>query len=319
MTLVVKALLALLLLAIGGLAMAYGLAARAERQSGVAFPPEGQIIEVRGQKIHVVVRGDGPDVVLIHGASSNVRDFTFAFMDRLTDRFRVIALDRPGFGFSEASPPDGDTLADQARILSEAAVQLGAERPIVLGHSYGGAVAMAWALEHPDRLSALVIESGATMVWPGGIDRIYEILGTPLGRWVVAPVAAAILKADYVNNAIAQTFAPGTPPEGLADHIGGPLALRRETILINAHQRIDLYHQIEAQSARYDEITVPVEVLHGDADSTVSLDIHARGITAILPDATLTVLPGIGHNPHNAVPGDVEAAIDRAALRAGLR
>jgi pimeloyl-ACP methyl ester carboxylesterase len=69
---------------------------------------------------------------------------------------------------------------------------------------------------------------------------------------------------------------------------------------------------------RYGEIDVPVEILHGDADDTVPLAVHSEPLSRQLPNARLTVLPGVGHMLHHADPDAVEAAIDRAATRAGL-
>jgi pimeloyl-ACP methyl ester carboxylesterase len=124
---------------------------RREAAAERAFPPEGQFVEVSGgRRVHAVVRGHGPDLVLLHGASGNTRDFTFSFVDRVSDRYRVIVFDRPGHGYTDRADPASyaDSPAAQAAMLHEAAMALGAPRPIVLGHSYGGAVAMAWGLDH---------------------------------------------------------------------------------------------------------------------------------------------------------------------------
>jgi pimeloyl-ACP methyl ester carboxylesterase len=69
---------------------------------------------------------------------------------------------------------------------------------------------------------------------------------------------------------------------------------------------------------RYGEIGVPVEILHGDADDTVPLHVHSEPLSRQIPGATLTVLERIGHMPHHVAPDAVDAAIDRAARRAGL-
>jgi len=64
------------------------------------WPPEGQILDLGGRQVHAVVMGQGPDVVLIHGASGSTRDFTFGFAETLAHSYRVIILDRPGLGYS---------------------------------------------------------------------------------------------------------------------------------------------------------------------------------------------------------------------------
>ena len=106
---------------------------------------------INGSKVHYEVKGTGPDLILIHGALGNLRDMTFDLRDKLTNRYRVIAFDRPGFGYSDPLPNGDASLIGQALLLQKAAKEIGVTNPIVMGHSYGGAVAMSWAV-HPDIL-----------------------------------------------------------------------------------------------------------------------------------------------------------------------
>lgn len=282
-------------------------------------PPTGQLIEVGDTQVHARVTGSGPDLVLIHGSSGNLRDFTFDLVPRLAERYRVIAFDRPGLGHTGRLSPDGATITEQAGLLSRAAAELGAERPIVLGHSYGGAVALAWAVHHPDRVAALVTLSAASHPWDTGLGTYYSVLSHPVAGRIAIPLIAAWAGARQVRDSLAAVFAPQQVPEGYAAHFGPGLTLRPGSLRANALQRAGLLSEIEALSPRYDEITVPVEVLHGTADTTVGLEIHAARLARQVPAARLTRLEGVGHMPHHAVPGKVVDAVDRAAGRAGLR
>lgn len=298
-----------------------------EAAAEAAYPPEGQFVTVDGTRVHVVVRGQGPDLVLIHGASGNAREFTFSFMDRLASRYRVLAFDRPGLGytgrvserFSAAANRGAESPAEQARLLQAAAAQLGADRPLVLGHSYGGAVAMAWALERPQNVAGLIIVSGATQVWETGLSPQYPLLASTLGGSALVPIIAASDPTARAENALTAIFRPQVPPPGYAEHIGVSLALRRDTLRANARQVNTLKGHLEAMVPRYPSITQPVEILHGTADTIVGFDIHARPLSEQLPNARLTPLPGIGHMPHHVAATEVIAAIDRAARAAGLR
>jgi len=149
-----------------------------------AYPPIGRIVQVDGQPVHLLEKGrGGPPVILIHGASVNLRDWSFSLMDRLARTNRVIAVDRPGFGYSARGPGEWPP-AQQAAHLRAAVRQLGVERPIVVGHSWGGAVALAWALDFPNDVSGVVPVSGATMPW-GGVATVAQSLG--IGRLGVGP------------------------------------------------------------------------------------------------------------------------------------
>lgn len=283
------------------------------------FPPLGEKIEVDGVEVHAVVRGDGPDLVLIHGSSGNLRDFAFRIIDRLAQDYRVIALDRPGLGYSQRLGEDNETISDQARLLQKAAAQLGAERPIVLGHSYGGAVALAWAVEFPETLSALVLVAAPTQPWDGHVPFLYRMNGSAVGGALAVPLITAFVPQSYVHSQIRQVFAPEAMPEGYDDDVGAELATRRTALRANADQRVRLLAQITALQPRYDGLSLPIELIHGDADTTVGLAIHAHPFIAQVESARLAILEGAGHLPHHTHMDAFEGAIDRAAMRAGLR
>lgn len=283
------------------------------------FPPTGQIIEVEGKRIHAHVQGSGPDLILIHGASGNTRDFTFALVDRLAQDYRVIAFDRPGLGWSDSLGPDGISPSMQAAILQKAADQLGVTRPVILGHSYGGAVALAWALTDTPDIGALVILSGATMPWPGGLGAYYAITGSRIGAATVIPALTAFATPAQTDRVLQAIFEPQSAPPGYADYVGIGLTMRRDTLRVNAQQVTRLKPHVTRMSALYPRLTLPVEVLHGTADTVVPADIHAIPLTSRLPDANLVLIEGAGHMPHHTHPDEVIAAIHRAARRAGLR
>lgn len=290
-----------------------------EARAEAEFPPMGQFVEVDGHRVHGVVMGHGPDLVLIHGASGNTRDMTFDLAPRLAQKYRVIVLDRPGLGYTDRINRSGATITEQAALLQEAAEQLGAERPIVLGHSYGGAVALAWAVTRPEQIAALVDVAGAAKPWETGLSTYYRVLSHPVLGPLVIPVLTAFVRDERVERAVGEIFAPQEAPDGYLDYIGAGLTLRRHSLRANALQRANLLQEIEALHGRYDEITVPVEIVHGSADTTVGVTIHSEPLAHQIAGARLSVLEGIGHMPHHSDPQAVIKAIDRAAARAGLR
>jgi len=299
------------------------------REAGAeaSFPPTGQLIDVNGRQVHAHVEGRGPDLVLIHGASGNTRDFTFSFVDRLKDDYRVIVFDRPGLGWTDRVSDDfggpfntaAESPEQQAAFLQAAADQLGVRRPIVLGHSYGGAVALAWGLNRPDNTAALVVLAGASNPWPGGLGALYGVASSSIGGATVVPLIAAYAPKTRVDAALDGIFAPQSPPPGYADYIGAGLTLRRETLRANARQVNSLRPHVVDMSARYSTLPMPVEIVHGTADDVVPIHIHSEPLARQIPGAVLTRLDGIGHMPHHAAPDAVEEAIHRAAARARLR
>lgn len=291
------------------------------------YPPIGQIVTVEGQQVHVWVEGSGPDLVLLHGASGNLRDFTFDLAGRLTDRYRVVAFDRPGMGWTDR--PDGyggtgNTKGEspmlQAQILQKAADQLGVRNPVVVGHSYGGAVALAWGLERPEDTAALVLLGAVSMPWPGDLGALYSINSSAIGGATVVPLITAFAPDSRIDDVLGSIFAPQSAPEGYSDRVGVGLSLRRTSLRSNAQQVNTLRPHIVEMRAQYtDTLNMPIELVHGAADTTVPPQIHAQEFIKLVSQANLTMLPGVGHMPHHADPQATVAAIDRAAGAATLR
>lgn len=297
-----------------------------EAEANRTYPAQGRIIDVDGTPVHVLVAGNGPDLVLIHGASGNVRDWTFDFVDRVSDRYRVIMVDRPGLGWTGRLPGKGgawnagaESPMEQARVLQKAVDIVGVETPIVLGHSFGGSIAMAWALSRPQDTAAVVMVSAVSNPWPGDLGWTYTVVGSPAGGALLVPLASAFVPQSFVDSSIESIFAPQAAPEGYAHEVGAALVLRRFSMRANAQQVNTLRPHIVKMSQNYPGLEMPFEIVHGDADTIVPLDIHARPLSQQVRNANLTVLEGIGHMPHHVAPDAVEAAIDRAASRAGLR
>src|SRR5918911_2353845 len=144
--------------ALGGAALYSSAKARdAERQ----HPPIGRFIDVDGVRLHYIEKGKGDPVVLIHGNGTMIQDFTVSgLVDRLSERYRVIVFDRPGFGYSERPRNRVWTPSAQAELLRKALDQLGVDRPVVLGHSWGTLVAVALGLARPAQGRGLGLVAG---------------------------------------------------------------------------------------------------------------------------------------------------------------
>lgn len=305
---VLRAAGAALLVAAGGGVLASRRAAAREAAAEAAYPPEGRILHVGGTRVHALSLGQGPDVVLIHGAGGNLRDFSFALMGRLAGRFRVTAFDRPGLGWTDPVPGAEDP-GVQAALLRAAADALGIGRPIVLGHSFGGIVAMAWALADPAAVAGVVLVGGVSMPWPGGVDRWYHLTGGPLGAALAVPFVTAFATEAQVRASVAGTFAPAPVPPGYLDHIGAGLTLRRTTLRENGRQVLRLKPHVAAMAQRYPGLDVPIQAIHGTADRTVRADIHAIPLSRTAPRVTLTLIEGAGHMPHHTHPDAVAQSV----------
>ena len=279
------------------------------------FPPTGAFVTIEGARLHYRQAGSGPDLVLIHGSSGNIRDFDFGLFEALTANYRVTAFDRPGLGHSD--PIADPSIAAQVHLIKAAAAKLGITNPLVVGQSYGGALALEWGLEGGP--AGLVLISSPSLPWPGDLDPWYQLTNTRIGGALAPWIAAAWVPRTYVDGSLISIFVPNKVPKDYAAKIGSALTIRAASLAANAAQINTLREQLIEIEPLYAGLTLPIELIHGDADTIVPLKIHSGPLSRLLPDAVLTILPGLGHMPHHAALPEVLAAINRAATRAGLR
>jgi len=280
-------------------------------------PPEGEFVALTEGQLHAIVRGEGPDLVMIHGANGNARDFSFDLVARMAEDFRVIAFDRPGFGYSDDFGEPLSPMA-QAEILRRGAEQLDIQNPIVLGHSYGGAVALAWALDAGDDIAGLTLLAPASHPWPGELGLWYRVSASPLGQHVILPMVANLTPRAFLKASLERVFQPDPVPDGYLDHLGADLTLRTNQLQINARQVDSLKGYLEDMSPEYAALDVPIEVIHGREDRTVGLQYHAERLEEDVERVNLNRVDGMGHLPHHADPELVAETIRRTAERAGV-
>jgi pimeloyl-ACP methyl ester carboxylesterase len=286
------------------------------------YPPAGRFVEVAGGRLHVVEmapQGREPEatVLLLHGASGSSGDPMTALGERLARRFRVVAVDRPGSGWSDRIGGAGAASpATQARIMRAALRDIGIERAIVVGHSWAGALALNLALDHADVVSGLVLLAPVSHPWPGGgISWYYRPATWPvLGRlllWTVTTPAGLLL----MKPTLSVVFAPQAPPAGYLDRSRIPLVLRPRAFRANAEDVSGLYAFVVEQSRRYGAIRAPTAIVSGDADTIVWTNLHSRSLEREIPGARLVILPGVGHMPHHAAPDIVAREIEAVAAK----
>ena len=292
---------------------------------GAKFPPQGVFVAVEGGRLHLTQRAAiGPEraiVLLLHGASGNQADMMLPLGDRLAAKgFRVIAIDRPGLGWSDR--PDGRADASparQAQLIRSAMGKIGVSRAIVVGHSLAGALAVNLALDHADFTSGLVLVAPVTHPWPGGVAWYYHLAAAPVAGDIFTRLFSLPLGLASLNAGIAGVFAPQPPPPDYAGGTGVELVLRPASFMANSQDVAQMKAFVTAQSLRMGQIRVPTAIITGDSDGVVLAHIHSDGSARDIPGATLTVLPGVGHSPHHADPDAVvrviEAVADRGAAR----
>jgi pimeloyl-ACP methyl ester carboxylesterase len=278
------------------------------------YPAQGQTIEVAGATLNVLDIGprDGasPPIVIIHGASSNLETMRQPLGDLLAQQHRVILIDRPGHGWSPRERLDDSTPAIQARMIDEALEKMGLSPAIFLVHSWAGALGARMALDYPQRVAGLMMLAPVAYPWRGGVGWYNKLVTTPVIGPLLAYTITLPLGYSLTESGARNVFLPQIMPTDFVESTATPLLLRPREFLANARDLVTLKAAVAEQAPRYGNIRVPVVVITGDADKTVSPTIHSRPFAAALPDAKLIVLPGVGHIVQNAAPELVAREID---------
>lgn len=271
-----------------------------------------QFVEAAGVATHVEAWGpeDADGVLLIHGASSDVGLWSPTIVPALQDRFRLVAYDRPGMGFTEKRPAHAERLAVQAQVAADVIGATGLRKPIVVAHSWGGAVALRLALDHPDRIGGLVLIAPVAYEWPGGVSWHIYWSDNPLIGGLFNDVLSRPFAAGAARSGMVAAFAPSLPPENYLERASVLRAVRPAAMAANAKDLIVAKREVIAQQARYPEISVPVGILTGVGDSVVSPTIHSLALSRTLPDVRLYLLEGVGHLPHEAQPAKLVELLD---------
>jgi pimeloyl-ACP methyl ester carboxylesterase len=300
----------IVVLAIAGLIGALWLNTYIEvRRVTSSFKPAGNFTLVDGVQLHYVGAGEGSAVVLLHGNPGSTQDFDRILLPLTRDR-RVIAFDRPGHGYSQRPSGDDAKPSGQARLLHGALQQLGVRRPVFIGHSWGGALALIYVLEYPNDVAGIVLVGTRAFAQPGHDDPLYRLMRTPVLRDVFERTLLLPVGRRIVEQRMAQAYAPDrVPPVELA--AAQALWLRPGQVEATVWDTQNLQRELPLYSGRYGEVRVPVAIIVGDHDelATQSFSLHQS-----IPHSVLTILRGRGHMVLKTRPNTVVDAVRNLTL-----
>ncbi|WP_158966100.1 alpha/beta fold hydrolase [Chachezhania sediminis] len=289
--------------------------ARAAEQ---AVPRAGQIVKVRGGAIHYVDRGprDAPVLLCIHGLGGYLQHFTYGIADLLQDDFRLIMVDRPGCGYSERASDDLAAPREQARMIAEAMDGLGVKAATVVGHSLGGMVTLAMALDRPDLVKAMALICPLTRQEKTDIETFKGLdISSPALRRMLAHTVAVPIAAKTGVETLNGVFAPEPWPEDFVIRAGGMLGMRPESFIASSADYVWARDTSAAQEARYaGALKVPGGILFGADDALLSPGHHGEGMVQY--GLSYEALPGRGHMINITAPAECAGFIRRMAAKA---
>jgi pimeloyl-ACP methyl ester carboxylesterase len=278
-----------------------------------ANPPLGRFMDVEGVRIHYLERGEGPPLVMLHGYGSMIQELRLSGLYELAARrYRVILLDRPGYGYSSRPRRSWWGPRAQAALLRSMLVRLGIERPILFAHSFGTLVALAYALEYPATTRSLVLASGyyfptARLDVPFMASPAIPLVGD-LMRHSISPLLARILWPKMLR----LVFSPAPVPKYFK-LFPTWMALRPSQLRAAAEEAALLVPSAMRLQRLYRALEVPAVIVAGSQDRYVSAERHSVELARLVPRAELVLSPRAGHMVHHVDPRRVLHAIEGAA------
>lgn len=269
-----------------------------------------QSVVVDGVALNYVSGGSGRPVVLIHGNPGSHHDYTFAVFERLIQSYYVVAFDRPGHGYSERHDSVHTTVEVQARIIHDALQLLAIEKPVLVGHSWGGSLVLAAAVAYGKDLSGIVLLAPAAypsvrVEWWSLLPRV-----PVLGEFVVNTLTPFLGRA-FVRKSLKQAYDPQDVQHDYAER-SAEMWMRPEHIRACAYDERTLAASLRVLSEHYCDIEMPVVIVTGSGDRLLDPNEHAYPLQKAIRNSRLVVLPDTGHQLPQTQPEAVMAAIDAA-------
>jgi pimeloyl-ACP methyl ester carboxylesterase len=273
--------------------------------SPIAHQAYSHFVTVDQVRLHYQEKGNGPALVLIHGYGASTQDWSEVF-DPLAQRFRVIAVDLKGFGFSEKRPGDY-AIPTQAGLVLKFLDQLGIERASVCGNSMGGAVALLCALNDPRRVERLIlVDSVATnqAAWESGL--VPRILLKP----VIGPIlgALALTSDDIVRHGLSRSLYDKSlaTPQRLESYYR-PLRTRngQQATLAVARQ-----WDLSILEKNLHRVQPPTLIVWGADDELIPLK-HGQSTHQHIRGSQLVVFPQCGHVPQIEKPREFVETVSK--------
>ena len=260
------------------------------------LPPHGQFMDIDGQRIHYTdTGGSKPAIVLIHGLGGNMLHFGYAMADKLAADYRVILVDRPGSGYSTRPEGTPATLTAQAGTIATLIRRLDLKQPLIVGHSLGGALSLAIALDHPDCAGGLALLAPLTHAVESAPDVFKGLeISFPLMRKAIAWTVATPLGIRRGPVLLKEVFAPETAPADFPMRAGGLLGLRPTAFYNTSTDLMAAGETLPAYMARYRGLDIPMAMLYGRGDRLLDYRAQGEAMKIVCPALDLELVEG-GH------------------------
>jgi pimeloyl-ACP methyl ester carboxylesterase len=295
-------------------------AADTARKVEAAVPPCGQFMEIDGQRLHYIdTKGTGPAIVMIHGLGGTLWNYTYALVDKLSGEFRVIAVDRPGSGYSVRPDDAPAKLSAQADTLAKFMHALGLKQPLLVGHSLGGALSLAIALNHPDCAGALALIAPLTQA-QDDVPEPFQglVVYSSTVRKIIAWTLAIPMSIRRAPKLLKIVFGPDAVPADYPTRGGGLLGLRPKSFYNTSSDLVAVNDDLPGMMTRYGGLTIPLGMLFAKGDRILDYRRQGEAMKQKCPALDLVLMDEHGHMLPVTAPDRTADLIRRVAARLQL-
>lgn len=260
---------------------------------------DDRLVLVDGQQVYVEQAGSGEPVVMLHGFGASSYSWR-EVLPELAEQYRIVAPDLSGFGWTDRPDAlESYTREGQVELILGVMDALGIDSAHLVGHSYGGALTMALAADHPDRIRSMVLVNSAAIDYP--VDRRKWFAGIPPVSWVYVRgmalrpsfIRRLFLRAYYDDNLVTddlvEEYLERLRVEGAAHSFRGLTRPRSDSSL--------------PEELHYQEIDVPALVVWGAEDQVATLEM-GKAHAELLPDHRFVPIEDAGHSPMEERPAE---------------
>ncbi len=253
---------------------------------------ETKVLVRDGRKLNVFVRGRGDRaMVFLHGLGENHNFFTYQIAE-LEKKYRVVSLDQRGHGYSyKPKPPEKLSLRGWAEDVQDVLKYVGVSEAVLMGHSFGGTVALKFAIDHPEMVRGVIMTGGLSELEPDPWKQLEVLINEfeKVGKEALRP----ILSEYDPELDLHPTFANAPENKELVERMKKVYAEDDPYAFAQGARAVNDF----ALTPELGRIKCPVLILAGDSDAWVPIS-HSVGLSKGIPRSFLKIFPQVAHNPH---------------------
>lgn len=260
-----------------------------------SLPPLGRMVNTSHAQFHIYEKGTGPYILLIHGLAAQLGQFNCGLIDQLAKNYRVIAIDRPGSGYSKRQRNTSASLSAQADSIAELMQKLDMQQTTVVGHSLGGSVALALAQRHSNNVSALALISPVTHT-PATTPKAFKPLEIHQAwlRHIISWTLSAPINMILHRRIVEAIFSPEAVPKDFYKCSRTLLTIRPSHFVATTTDLADAFNKTTSIIENYQYMNLPVSILYGRNDRILDPQEQGVALQKSIPNAQLTLIDG-GH------------------------